>query len=77
MEPKLTLCQSCKNVFYIISTEGRCLHMLNTLTPSKLICILLRNSVVHNIALVSSQDYRSITANLMDQFFVPVCGSLK
>ena len=77
MEPKLTLCQSCKNVVYIIATEGRCLHMLNTLTPSKLICIILRNSVVHNIALVSSQDYGSITANLMDQFFVPVCGSLK
>ena len=77
MEPKLTFCQSCENVIYIISAEGRSLHMLNTLTPCKLIGILLWNSVVHNIALVSSQDYRSITANLMDQFFVPVCGSLK
>ena len=77
MEPKLTFCQSCENVIYIISAEGRSLHMLNTLTPCKLIGILLWNSVVHNIALVSSQDDWCITANLMDQFFVPICRPLK
>ena len=77
MEMTLTFCQSCKNVIYIISTEGWSLHMLYALTPRKLICIVLRNSVVHNIALVSGQDNWSITANLMDQFFVPVSSPLK
>ena len=51
--------------------------MLDALASREVVSILLRHCLVYYIALVPCQNDWSLSANLVDQFFVPSCGALE
>lgn len=60
----LTFCKCGEYVLNVISILCWSLHVLNTLGSGELICVIFLNSVIHDVALVASENDGCFAPNL-------------
>jgi len=70
----LTFRKGREDVVHVLPIGGRGRGVLNSLIPRELLGNFLLNGLIHDIALVSSQNDRRLVPNLMPQLFVPALG---